>query len=226
MELRVNGTRDRGGKNPCYQYCRRSSLLSMSIVSVPSALSVTFRSSRHTVQGPFMSEIPKLAQPRHSLFERMRGPMTLLMIAVGGFALYYSLFFERKTSYFRDRNARLVSTVADQVRRSIRSAAGMVTNAATMSESERELKQLYRVERGVAEEQRETQAMFDVWSSPTRRRAQDRRFRDTTMGVNLGSKAARESRSPMRPSSFPHRPPARSPPGRNATSRRPYRWRV
>ena len=108
-----------------------------------------------------MSETPTTTQPRHSVFERMRGPMTLLMIAVGGFALYYSLFFERKTSYFRDRNARLVSTVSDQVRRSIRSAAGMVSNAATMSESERELKQLYRVERGVAEEQRQPQAMFD-----------------------------------------------------------------
>ncbi len=34
-----------------------------------------------------MSETPTTTQPRHSLFERMRGPMTLLMIAVGGFAL-------------------------------------------------------------------------------------------------------------------------------------------
>jgi hypothetical protein len=107
-----------------------------------------------------MSETPIIpVQARHSLFERMRGPMTLLMIALGGFALYYSLFFERKTSYFRDRNARLVATVADQVRRSIRSTASMVSNASTMSE--RELKDLYRFDRGISEEQRQPQAMFD-----------------------------------------------------------------
>jgi hypothetical protein len=106
-----------------------------------------------------MSETPTTTQSRQSLFERMRGPMTLLMIAVGGFALYYSLFFERKTSYFRDRNARLVATVADQVRRSIRSTAWMVSNAASMSESQ--LKDLYRFDRGISDEQRQPQAMFD-----------------------------------------------------------------
>jgi len=31
----------------------------------------------------------------------MRGAITLLTIAFAGFALYYSLFFERKTSYYR-----------------------------------------------------------------------------------------------------------------------------
>ncbi|MDP9193593.1 MAG: hypothetical protein M3P06_18010 [Acidobacteriota bacterium] len=81
-----------------------------------------------------MNETPITTPSRQSLFERMRGPMMLLMIALGGFALYYSLFFERKTSYFRDRNARLVATVADQVRRSIRSTAWMVSNASSMSE--------------------------------------------------------------------------------------------
>lgn len=106
-----------------------------------------------------MSETPITTPSRQSLFERMRGPMTLLMIAVGGFALYYSLFFERKTSYFRDRNARLVSTVADQVRRSIRSTAWMVSTAATMSE--KQLKELYEFNRGISEEQRQPQAMFD-----------------------------------------------------------------
>ncbi len=106
-----------------------------------------------------MSETPTPTPARHSLFERMRGPMTLLMIAVGGFALYYSLFFERKTSYFRDRNARLVATVADQVRRSIRSTAWMVTTAATMPEEQ--LKALYQFDRGMSEEQRQPQAMFD-----------------------------------------------------------------
>jgi hypothetical protein len=105
-----------------------------------------------------MSETPTTTQPRHSLFERMRGPMTLLMIAVGGFALYYSLFFERKTSYFRDRNARLVSTVADQVRRSIGSTAWIVSNAATMSELQ--LRELYQF-RGSSEDERQPQAMFD-----------------------------------------------------------------
>jgi hypothetical protein len=44
------------------------------------------------VQEPSNERDPTTTQPRQSLFERMRGPMTLLMIAVGGFALYYSLF--------------------------------------------------------------------------------------------------------------------------------------
>jgi hypothetical protein len=123
-----------------------------------------------------MSESPTPTQARHSLFERMRGPMTLLMIAVGGFALYYSLFFERKTSYFRDRNARLVATVADQVRRSIRSTSGMVSNAASMSEPH--LKELYRFNRGISEEQRQPQAMFDdlKFVADPEKKHQERRF--------------------------------------------------
>jgi hypothetical protein len=94
-----------------------------------------------------------------SLFERMRGPMTLLMIAVAGFALYYSLFFERKTSYFRDRNARMVARLADQVRRSITSTSRMVSGGAAMPIDD--FKKLYRYDRGASEEQRQPQALFD-----------------------------------------------------------------
>jgi hypothetical protein len=106
-----------------------------------------------------MSETPITPPARHSLFERMRGPMTLLTIALGGLALYYSLFFERKTSYFRDRNARLTARLADQVRRSIDSTARLVSNAAAIPETD--LKGVYQFDRGLSDEQRQPQAVFD-----------------------------------------------------------------
>jgi hypothetical protein len=106
-----------------------------------------------------MSESNPPVPSRQSVFDRMRGPMTLLLIAVAGFAFYYSLFFERKTSYYRDRNARLVARLADQVRRSIQSTERIVSNAATMPEAE--LKKLYGYERNVSAEQRQATALFD-----------------------------------------------------------------
>lgn len=106
-----------------------------------------------------MSDTAQPARERHSLFDRLRGPMTLLMLAVAGFAFYYSLFFERKTSYFRERNARMVGRLAEQLRRSLTSTGRVVANAATVPEEE--LNGLYRFDRGLTDEQRQPQAIFD-----------------------------------------------------------------
>jgi hypothetical protein len=106
-----------------------------------------------------MTETPQPPRERHSLFDRLRGPMTLLMLAVAGFAFYYSLFFERKTSYFRERNARMVGRLAEQMRRSLTSTGRIVASAATVPEDE--LNGLYRFDRGLTDEQRQAQAIFD-----------------------------------------------------------------
>lgn len=104
-----------------------------------------------------MSESPAVP-PRPSVFDRMRGAITLLMIALGGFVLYYSLFFQRKTAYYSGRNARLVGRLAQQIRRSIDSTARVVTNAASVPDNE--LEGMYRFGSALSEEQRPPQAVF------------------------------------------------------------------
>ena len=143
-----------------------------------------------------------MTEPRHSIVERMRAPMTLLMIAVGGFALYYSLFFERKTTYFRERNARLVGRLADQIRRSINNTARIVSNAAGVPDDDFE--KLYRFDRGLADDQRQPQAIFDdlkLIDAPADARTEKRFARRANDGLRLtfeGAPVARVADEPTR----------------------------
>lgn len=104
-----------------------------------------------------MSDVPAVLPPRQSVFDRIRGVMFLLLLGIGAFALYYSLFFERKTTYLSNRNARLIALLGDQIRRSIRNTGSVVTNAASLSAEEMEALYLYK--RGLADQQ--PQAIFD-----------------------------------------------------------------
>lgn len=105
-----------------------------------------------------MADVPPSLPRRQSVFDRIRGAMILLFIGVGAFALYYSLFFERKTSYLSGRNARMIALLGEQIRRSVDTTGRIVANAATMPEEE--LEPLYKYKRGLADH-RQPQAIFD-----------------------------------------------------------------
>ncbi|HYK03154.1 MAG TPA: cache domain-containing protein [Thermoanaerobaculia bacterium] len=105
-----------------------------------------------------MSEVTAVLPPRQSVFDRIRGATFLLVMGIGAFALYYSLFFERKTSYLSNRNARLIAHLGDDIRRSIGTTGTIVANAATLSQEE--IEALYEHKRGPADNQ-PTQAIFD-----------------------------------------------------------------
>jgi hypothetical protein len=104
-----------------------------------------------------MPDAPVPLPPRRSVFDRIRGVFVLLLFAIGGFALYYSLFFERKTTYFSNRNARLIAALGDQIRRSIDLTGRIAGNATAMKEEE--IKDLYQFKRGLTD--RPPQAIFD-----------------------------------------------------------------
>ena len=105
-----------------------------------------------------MSDAPVMLPPRQSVFDRIRGVMFLLLLGIGAFALYYSLFFERKTTYLSNRNARLIALLGDQIRRSIRTAGSVASNAEGLTAEK--MKALYEYERAFTDNQ-PPQAIFD-----------------------------------------------------------------
>src|SRR5688572_25713575 len=105
-----------------------------------------------------MSDVPAVLPARQSVFDRIRGVMFLFLLGIGAFALYYSLFFERKTTYLSNRNARLIALLGDQIRRSIRTAGSVAMNAEGLTKDE--MKALYEYERAFADNQ-PPQAIFE-----------------------------------------------------------------
>ena len=105
-----------------------------------------------------MSDPSSNPPPRQSFFDRVKGPMTLLLIAIGGFALYYSMFFEKKTTYYRGRDARLIARLGQQVLRSIDITGRIVSNAAKLKQDE--ITRLYK-RQGGSSDQSASQSGFD-----------------------------------------------------------------
>jgi len=105
-----------------------------------------------------MSDAPASLRPRPSIFDRIRGVFILVLLAIGAFVLYYSLFFERKTTYFGNRNARLIARLGGQIRGAISSNGRIVANASTIND-EKELAELYQYKRGITDHL--PQAIFD-----------------------------------------------------------------
>jgi hypothetical protein len=71
--------------------------------------------------------------PQKTFLGRARLPLALVIIATISLASYYVLFFERKTAYYTERNARILATLADQLRQSIEATSGYVKQATDVS---------------------------------------------------------------------------------------------
>lgn len=98
--------------------------------------------------------------PRQKVLDRLRAPMTFLLIAAGTVGASYYFFLQKKTEYYTNRDARLIARAAQQVSRSVRTAAGILKNAAPLDESE--LKTLYTIDGTAPDEQRLPSKIFKV----------------------------------------------------------------
>jgi len=96
--------------------------------------------------------------PRQSLFDRLRAPMAFLLIAAGTVGASYYFFLQRKIDYYTDRDARLIARSAQQIRRSVNIAAGIVKNAVKLEESD--LYTLYKADGRTSDEQSRPSKIF------------------------------------------------------------------
>jgi uncharacterized membrane protein YjjP (DUF1212 family) len=96
--------------------------------------------------------------PRQSVLDRLRAPMAFLLIAAGTVGASYYFFLQKKTEYYTNRDARLIARAAQQVSRSVRTAAGILKNAAPLDEAE--LKTLYKIDGTAPDEQRLPSKIF------------------------------------------------------------------
>jgi hypothetical protein len=113
---------------------------------------------------------------KKSAFAQARVPLTLVFLALAAFGAYYAFFFERKTAYYSERNARVVAGLADQVRKAIDATADYAKQAANVSEQDR--KELFLIDSAQGERAQMPAALFrkiepcieDVprrWAEPT-----------------------------------------------------------
>jgi hypothetical protein len=69
-------------------------------------------------------------------FARVRVPLVLVTLAILSFGAYYLFFVERETTYFSNRNARLIVGLAAQLRDSIDATSEYVNQAALLPRNE------------------------------------------------------------------------------------------
>ena len=76
-----------------------------------------------------MGESEKVSEPKKR-FARAKVPFALVTVGVLAFGVYYLRFVERETSYFSDRNARLIVGLAAQLRESVDATSEYAKQAA------------------------------------------------------------------------------------------------
>ena len=102
--------------------------------------------------------------PRQSMLDRLRAPMAFLLIALCAGGGYYYFFLQKKTEYYTSRDARLIARTAEQIGRAVKVGAGIVKNAATVTNQE-QLKTLYKFEGAQADELRMPSKIFQSITS-------------------------------------------------------------
>ena len=116
--------------------------------------------------------------PRQSVLDRLRAPMAFLLIAADTVGASYYFFLQKKTEYYTKRDARLIARAAQQVGRSVRTAAGILRNAEPLGE--KELKALYKIDGTVPDDQRPPSKFFKeikrVAPDPTAAKEHDVRY--------------------------------------------------
>src|SRR5437762_1693108 len=111
-------------------------------ISVPSLL---YESGPNSFIERVAMETPEDAVVKKSAFARARTPMTVVTVALVAFGAYYAFFFERKTAYYSQRNARVVAGLADQVRQAIDATADYAKQAANVPD-DKQRNQLFLID--------------------------------------------------------------------------------
>ena len=110
-------------------------------------------------------DAPAGPRPRQSAFDRLRGPLALLVAAAVAIAASYYAFLQKKTEYFTDRDARLITRAAQQVARLVNIGAAITRNAVTLQdpkskEQSKDVAALYKIEGRASDEQRLPSKIF------------------------------------------------------------------